>query len=65
MSGNNFFTDFTENSGFDDSLLQTGKNNTENGYLQNEEALAFFRKKQSDWNSILMATSSTAGLGLL
>ena len=65
MSGNNFFTDFTENSGFDDSLLQTGKNNTENGYLQNEEALAFFRKKQSDWNSILMATSSTAGLGFL
>ena len=65
MSGNNFFTDFTENSGFDDSLLQTGKNNTENGYLQNEEALAFFRKKQSDWNSILMATSSIAGLGFL
>jgi hypothetical protein len=65
MSGNNFFSDFNENSGFDDSLLQTGKNKTENGYLQNEAALKYFQKKQSDWNSILMATSSTAVLGFL
>ena len=65
MSGNNFFTDFYENSGFDSSLVQTGKNNTENGYLQNEEALEYFKKKQFDWNSILTATSSTAALGLL
>ena len=65
MSGNNFFTDFYENSGFDGSLVQTGKNHTENGYLQNEEALEYFKRKQFDWNSILTATSSTAALGLL
>ena len=65
MSDDNFFTDFTENLGFDDSLLQTGQSKTENGYLQNEEALKYFKKKQSDWNSILTATSSTAALGFL
>jgi hypothetical protein len=65
MSGNNFFTDFDENSGFDDSLLQTGKSNTENGYLQNEEALEYFKKKQSDWTSILKATAGTTAVGLL
>jgi hypothetical protein len=65
MSGNNFFTDFEENSGFDDSLLQTGKNKTENGYLQNEEALEYFKKKQSDWTSILKATAGTTAVGLL
>ena len=63
MSGNNFFADFDENSGFDDSLLQTGKSNTENGYLQNEAALEYFKKKQSDWTSILKATASTTAVG--
>lgn len=65
MSGNNFFTDFDENSGFDDSLLQTGKSNTENGYLQNEEALKYFKKKQSDWTSILAATAGASAVGFL
>ena len=65
MSGNNFFADFNENSGFDGSLLQTGKSKTENGYLQNEEALEYFKNKQSDWNSVLMATTGTIVLGLL
>ena len=65
MSGDNFSADFTENLSFDGSLLQTGQSKTKNGYLQNEDALKFFKKKQSDWNSILMATSSTAGLGFL
>ena len=65
MSENDFFADFNENLGFDSSLLQTGKNRTENGYLQNEEALKYYKKKQSDWNNILMAVSGTAALGLL
>lgn len=65
MSGNNFFADFDENSGFDDSLLQTGKNKTENGYLQNEAALEFFKKKQADWNNILMATSGASAFCLI
>jgi hypothetical protein len=65
MSDNNFFTDFTENLGFDGSLLQTGKNKTENGYLQNEEALEFFKKKQADWNKILAATSGFTAVGFI
>jgi hypothetical protein len=65
MSDNNFFTDFTENLGFDGSLLQTGKNKTENGYLQNEEALEFFKKKQADWNKILAATSGFTAVGFM
>ena len=64
MSDHNFFSDFNENSGFDHSLLQTGQNQTENGYLQNEEALKYFKKRQSDWSSVLTVTSSTAALGL-
>jgi hypothetical protein len=65
MSDNNFFTDFYENLGFDDSLLQTGKNKTENGYLQNEEALKYFKKKQSDWNNILAATGGATAFYLI
>ena len=65
MSGNDFLGDFNENLGFDDSLLQTGESTTENGYLQNEEALKYFKKKQSDWNSILVATAGAIALGFL
>lgn len=65
MSGNNFFADFNEDSGFDDSLLQTGKSKTENGYLQNEAALEFFKKKQADWNNILMVNAAVSSLGLM
>ncbi|MCY7337269.1 MAG: hypothetical protein LH613_13820 [Chamaesiphon sp.] len=65
MSGDNFHADFTENPSFDDSLLQIGQSKTENGYLQNEDALKFFKKKQSDWNNILMATSSAAAMGFI
>lgn len=65
MSGNSFHGDFIESSSFDNSLLQTGKSETENGYLQNEDALAFFKKKQLDWNNILIATSSATALGFL
>ncbi len=61
MSDNNFFTDFTENLGFDNSLSQTGVN----GYLQNEKALEYFRKKISDWNNIFTTASSAAAVGLL
>ena len=65
MSENNFFTDFDEESGFDNSLLQTGKNKTENGYLQNEEALNYFKKKQSDWNIVLMTIAGAIPFGLI
>lgn len=65
MSENDFFTDFDENSGFDGSLFQTGKSKTENGYLQNEEALNFFKKKQSDWNKVAMAGASAGAVGLM
>jgi hypothetical protein len=65
MSENDFFTDFNGNPGFDDYLLQTGKSETENGYLQNEDALRFFKEKQSNWNSILITTGSVTGFGFL
>jgi hypothetical protein len=65
MSDNNFFTEFNDRFGFDESLLQTGKSNTENGYLQNEEALEFFKKKQADWNKISMGITSLMPLGLV
>jgi hypothetical protein len=65
MSNNNFFTDFNENYGFDESLFQTGKSNTENGYLQNEAALDFFKKKQADWNKILAVNASLLPFGFL
>ena len=65
MSGHKLYLDSNENLGFDNSLLQTGENTTENGYLQNEEALKYFKKKQSDWNSILVATAGAIALGFL
>lgn len=65
MSVHKFYLDSNENLGFDNSLLQTGENTTENGYLQNEEALKYFKKKQSDWNSILVATAGAIALGFL
>jgi hypothetical protein len=65
MSDNDFFAEFNGNFGFDDRLLQTGESNTENGYLQNEEALTFFRKKQADWNKILMVNATFSSFGFL
>lgn len=55
----NFFTDFAEDDGFDDRLLQTGKNK----YLQNEEALKYYKRKQSNWNNILMGIAGATSLG--
>lgn len=65
MSDNDFFSDFNESSSFDNFLLQTGQSKTENGYLQNEDALNFFKKKQSDWNKVLIGTASATTFGLI
>ena len=63
MSDINFFTDFAEDDGFDDRLLQLGTSNTENGYLQNDRALQYFKKKQSNWNKILLGIAGATSLG--
>jgi hypothetical protein len=59
MSDNNFFADFADNFGFDNSLAQTGIN----GYLQNEKALEYFKKKLTEWNNISIAASGAAAVG--
>jgi hypothetical protein len=61
MSDHNFFTDFAENFGFDNSLSQTGVN----GYLQNEKALEYFKKKLSEWNTIFTTASSASAVGFM
>ena len=63
MTNINFFTDFAEDNSFDERLFQTGTSDTENGYLQNYQALEYFKKKQSDWNKILMGVAGASTLG--
>ena len=63
MTDTNFFTDFTEDNSFDDRLFQLGTGDTENGYLQNDQALKYFKKKQSNWNKILMGVAGASTLG--
>jgi hypothetical protein len=65
MTDTNFFTDFAEDNGFDDRLLQLGTSDTETGYLQNDLALEYFKKKQSNWNRILKGVAGASALGLL
>lgn len=64
MTDTNFFADFAEDNSFDDRLFQTGTSDTENGYLQNDQALKYFKKKQSDWNKILMGVAGAATFGM-
>jgi hypothetical protein len=59
MSDRISFTDFTENLAFNYSLIQTGVN----GYLQNEKALEYFKKKLAEWNNMLIAASGAAAVG--
>jgi hypothetical protein len=59
MSDRISFTDFTENLAFNYSLIQTGLN----GYLQNEKALEYFKKKLAEWNNIPIAASGAAAVG--
>jgi hypothetical protein len=63
MTDTNFLTDFAEDNSFDDRLFQLGTSDTENGYLQNDRALQYFKKKQSNWNSILMGIAGATSLG--
>ena len=68
MSENNFSAGFDsgfddDDSGFDDDLFQTGQSKT--GYLQNEEALIFFRKKLLGWNTVAMTGASAGAVGLM
>ena len=57
------FADFAEDNSFDNNLFQLGTSNTENGYLENDQALKYFKKKQSDWNKILMGVAGSTSLG--
>lgn len=61
MSDDNFFANFVDNFGFDNSLSQTGVN----GYLQNENALKYFKKKLSEWNKVAMAGAAAGAVGFL
>ena len=59
----NFSTDFAEDSSFDDQLFQLGTSDTENGYLQNDRALQYFKRKQANWNRISMGIAGATSLG--
>jgi hypothetical protein len=61
MSDTNFFTDFADNFGFDNELSQIGVN----GYLQNEKAIEYFKKKLTEWNKIAMAGAGAGAVGLM
>ena len=63
MTDTNFFTDFAEDNSFDDRLFQLGTSDTQNGYLQNDRALQYFKRKQSNWNNILMEIAGATSLG--
>ena len=63
MTDTNFFTDFAEDNSFDDRLFQLGTSDTENGYLQNDRALQYFKRKQSNWNKILLGIAGATSLG--
>lgn len=65
MSDNNFSAGFDDDSGFDDDLFQTGQSKTTTGYLQNEEALIFIKKKLLGWNEVAMAGASAGVVGLM
>ena len=45
MADINFFTDFAEDNSFDNLLLQSSTIQFENGYLQNDLALQYLKKK--------------------
>ena len=64
MIDTNFLTDFAEDNSFDDRLLQSSTIQFENGYLQNDRALQYLKKKQSDWNKILMGLIGASTLGM-
>ena len=64
MADINFFTDFAEDNSFDNLLLQSSTIQFENGYLQNDLALQYLKKKQSNWNNILMGMAGATSLGL-
>jgi hypothetical protein len=61
MSDRNFSTDLTENLAVNNSLIQTGIN----GYLQNYQALEYFKKKLAEWNNISIAASGAAAVDCL
>ena len=63
MTDTNFFTDFAEDNSFDDRLFQLGTSDTQNGYLQNDRALQYFKRKQSNWNNILIGIAGATSLG--
>ena len=58
-----FFTDCSENNSFDNRLFQSSTIQVENGYLQNDLALQYLKKKQSNWNKILMGIAGASTLG--
>ena len=54
--------DFADNNHpFDDRLFQTGKDK----YLQNEEALKYFKEVQSNWTKILMGIAGASTMGMI
>lgn len=63
MTNINFFTDFSEDNSFDNRLLQSSTIQFENCYLQNDLALQYLKKKQYNWNNILMGMAGATSLG--
>ena len=67
MTDTNFptdFADFANDNSFDDRLFQSSTIQFENGYLQNDRALQYLKKKQSDWNKILVGVIGASTLGM-
>ena len=58
------FADFAEDNSFDDRLFQSSAIQFQNGYLQNDRALQYLKKKQSDWNKILIGIAGASTLGM-
>jgi hypothetical protein len=57
------FADFANDNSFDDRLFQSSSIQFETGYLQNDRALQYLKKKQSNWNKILMGIVGATSLG--
>ena len=58
------FADFANGNSFDDRLFQSSTIQFENGYLQIDRALQYLKKKESDWNKILIGIAGASTLGI-
>jgi hypothetical protein len=64
MIDTTIFTNFP-NGSFDDNLFQSSAIQSETGYLQNDLALQYLKKKQANWDKILVGMSGASTLGLI